>query len=85
MRQRSSGITVVTKTETTAGGEPVVDQYWTTFVRGAQGTEDVGDEAPPHRFDESLREREPDPEVAQTFECGEVDRLHTLHADLLSG
>ena len=48
MRQRSSGVTVVTRAETReAGGELVVEQYMTTFVRGAQGVEDVGDEAPP--------------------------------------
>jgi acyl dehydratase len=81
MRQRSSGITVVTKTETTADGEPVVDQYWTTFVRGATGAADVGEDAPGHRFDESLREREPDAEVTQTFDADQTFRYAEASGD----
>ena len=82
MRQRSSGVTVVTRAETReAGGELVVEQYMTTFVRGAQGAEDVGDEAPPHRFDEALREREPDAEVAQTFDADQTFRYAEASGD----
>ena len=82
MRQRSSGVTVVTRAETReAGGELVVEQYMTTFVRGAQGVEDVGDEAPPHRFDEALREREPDAEVAQTFDADQTFRYAEASGD----
>jgi acyl dehydratase len=81
MRQRSSGVTVVTKTETTADGEPVVDQYWTTFVRGATGAEDIGEEAPGHRFDESLREREPDAIVDQTFDDDQTFRYAEASGD----
>src|SRR3954451_21921474 len=55
MRQRSSGVTVVTRAETReAGGDLVVEQFMTTFVRGATGAEDVGEEAPGHAFDGSL-------------------------------
>ena len=53
----------------------------TTFVRGAQGAEDVGDEAPPHRFDEALREREPDAEVAQTFDADQTFRYAEASGD----
>ena len=81
MRQRSSGVTVVTKTETVADGEPVVDQYWTTFVRGATGAEDVGEEAPPHRFDEALRERDPDETVNQTFDADQTFRYAEASGD----
>jgi len=81
MRQRSSGITVVTKTETTADGEPVVDQYWTTFVRGAQGAEDVGEDAPGHAFDESLRDRDPDAEVSQTYDEDQTYRYAEASGD----
>ena len=81
MRQRSSGVTVVTKTETTADSEPVVDQYWTTFVRGASGAKDVGDEAPPHRFAEALLEREPDAEVEQTFDADQTYRYAEASGD----
>ncbi|HEX2129333.1 MAG TPA: MaoC/PaaZ C-terminal domain-containing protein [Solirubrobacterales bacterium] len=81
MRQRSSGVTVVTKTETTADGEPVVDQYWTTFVRGAQGAEDVGEDAPGHALDESLRERDPDAQVSQTFDADQTYRYAEASGD----
>jgi acyl dehydratase len=82
MRQRSSGVTVITRAETReAGGELCVEQYMTTFVRGALGAEDVGDEAPPHRFDESLREREPDAEVAQTFDADQTFRYAEASGD----
>jgi acyl dehydratase len=82
MRQRSSGVTVVTRAETReAGGELVVEQYMTTFVRGAQGVQDVGDEAPPHRFDQALRERAPDAEVAQTFDADQTFRYAEASGD----
>jgi acyl dehydratase len=82
MRQRSSGVTVVTRAETLEdGGELVVEQFMTTFVRGASGVEDVGDEAPGHRFDESLRDREPDAEVAQTFDADQTFRYAEASGD----
>ncbi len=82
MRQRSSGVTVITKAETReAGGDLVVEQYMTTFVRGAQGAEDIGDEAPPHRFDDALRERDPDAEVAQTFDADQTYRYAEASGD----
>ena len=82
MRQRSSGVTVVTRAETREpAASSCVEQYMTTFVRGAQGAEDVGDEAPPHRFDESLREREPDAEVAQTYDADQTFRYAEASGD----
>ena len=53
----------------------------TTFVRGAQGAEDVGEEAPGHGFDASLREREPDAEVAQTFDADQTFRYAEASGD----
>jgi acyl dehydratase len=81
MRQRSSGVTVVTRAETRTDDELVVEQYMTTFVRGAQGVEDIGEDAPPHRFDEALREREPDAEVAQTFDADQTFRYAEASGD----
>jgi acyl dehydratase len=82
MRQRSSGVTVVTRAETReAGGALLVEQYMTTFVRGAQGAEDVGEVAPEHRFDESLRERDPDAEVSQTFDADQTFRYAEASGD----
>jgi len=82
MRQRSSGVTVANLGETRdQDGELVVEQYMTSFVRGAQGAEDVGDEAPPHRFDEALRETEPAAEVAQTFDADQTFRYAEASGD----
>ena len=81
MRQRSSGVTVVTKAETSEAGELVVEQFMTTFVRGAQGAEDIGEDAPSHGFDEALREREPDAEVAQTYDDDQTFRYAEASGD----
>lgn len=82
MRQRSSGVTVVVRSDTRdADGELVTEAYSTTFVRGAQGAEDKGEEAPPHRFDEALREREPAAEVTQTFDSDQTFRYAEASGD----
>jgi acyl dehydratase len=82
MRQRSSGVTVVVRTETSeASGEPVTTAYSTTFVRGATGVEDAGEDAPPHGFAESLREREPDATVEQTYDEDQTFRYAEASGD----
>jgi acyl dehydratase len=82
MRQRSSGVTVVTRAETReAGGDLVVEQFMTTFVRGAQGAEEIGDDAPGHAFDESLRDREPDAEVDQAYDADQTFRYAEASGD----
>ncbi len=60
MRQRSSGVTVVVRSDTRdAAGELVTEGYSTTFVRGAKGAEDNGDEAPGHAFHAIFARRTP--------------------------
>ena len=82
MRQRSSGVTVIVRSDTRdAAGEHVTQGYSTTFVRGAQGAEDAGDEAPAHGFDESLRGREPDAEVEQAFDADQTFRYAEASGD----
>jgi acyl dehydratase len=82
IRQRSSGVTVVVRGETRDGaGELVTEQYMTSFVRGAQGAENKGEEAPAHRFDEALREREPAAEVSQTFDSDQTYRYAEASGD----
>jgi acyl dehydratase len=79
---RSSGVTVVVKSETkTDSGEPVVDQYMTSFVRGASGVESQGEEAPPHSFPEELRESEPEAVVVQTFDEDQTFRYSEASGD----
>jgi acyl dehydratase len=81
-RQRSSGVTVVTRGETReAGGELVVEQYMTSFVRGVEAVEDVGEEAPPHALDESLRESEPAAEVSQAYDADQTFRYAEASGD----
>jgi acyl dehydratase len=82
VRQRSSGVTVVVRTDTRdADGELVTQAYSTTFVRGAEGAQDAGEDAPPHRFDESRREREPDAEVTQTYDSDQTFRYAEASGD----
>ena len=82
MRQRSSGVTVVVRSDTRdASGDLVTEGYSTTFVRGAQGAEDVGDVAPEHGFDESLRDRDADAEVSQTYDADQTFRYAEASGD----
>ena len=82
MRQRSSGVTVVVRTETSdESGELVTEAYSTTFVRGASGEEDVGDGAPERGFDEALRERDPAATVSQTFDADQTFRYAEASGD----
>jgi acyl dehydratase len=82
IQARSSGVTVVVKGETTTdSGEPVVDQYMTSFVRGASGVESQGEEAPPHSFPEELRGTDPEAVVVQTFDEDQTFRYSEASGD----
>ena len=82
MRQRSSGVTVVVRSDTRDGaGELVTEAYSVTFVRGAQGAEDRGEEPPAHTFDESLRERAPDAEATQSYDADQTFRYAEASGD----
>lgn len=82
MRQRSSGVIVAVLAETRdRSGDLVTEQYMTTFVRGAQGAEDVGDVAPEHGFPTELRESEPAAEVAQTYDADQTYRYSEASGD----
>lgn len=82
MRQRSSGVTVVVRSDTRDAAEELVTVgYSTTFVRGAEGVEDKGEEAPPHGFEDHLREQDADFEVAQTFDADQTHRYAEASGD----
>ncbi len=82
MHPRSSGVTVTVKSEThDADGRLLVEQYMTTFVRGAQAEQPVGEAAPGHRFDERLREQPPAAEVSQTFDGDQTYRYAEASGD----
>jgi acyl dehydratase len=79
---RSSGVTVTVKADTRDGdGNLLVEQYLISFVRGAQAPAAVGEAAPDHRFDESLRAREPDAQVSQTFDSDQTFRYAEASGD----
>jgi acyl dehydratase len=82
LHPRSSGVTVVVKGETRDGdGQLLVEQYMTSFVRGAQAPEAVGEAAPGHAFDESLRGTDPVAEVSQTFDSDQTFRYSEASGD----
>jgi acyl dehydratase len=81
LRPRSSGVTVSVLGETRSGNDLLVSQYMTSFVRGASGPDAIGEEAPGHGFDESLREREPDALVEQTFDADQTYRYSEASGD----
>jgi acyl dehydratase len=79
---RSSGVTVTVKADTRdQAGTLLVEQYLTSFVRGAQASEAVGESAPDHRFDESLRSAEAQLEVRQTFDDDQTFRYAEASGD----
>jgi acyl dehydratase len=82
LHPRSSGVTVTVKSHThDAKGQLLVEQYMTSFVRGAQTPEAVGETAPPHAFDEELKSRPPDIEVAQAFDSDQTFRYAEASGD----
>jgi acyl dehydratase len=80
---RSSGVTVTVKGESRdkATDELLVEQYMMSFVRGAQVEAGTGLTPPTHAFDDSLREREPDAEVEQSFDEDQTFRYSEAAGD----
>jgi acyl dehydratase len=83
IQTRSSGVTVVVKVEQTdkASGDLVCEQYSTTFVRGADAGESLGEEAPGHSFPGDLNGAEPVAKVAQTFDKDQTYRYSEASGD----
>jgi acyl dehydratase len=80
---KSSGVTVGVRAETRVkdSGELVVEQYMTSFVRGAQSSESVGERAPAHAFPEDLRDDAPLAEISQTFDKDQTFRYAPAAGD----
>ena len=82
VQARSSGTTLVVTAETRdAEGELICEQHMTSFVRGADAGETVGEEPPGHAFDESLRGRAPDTAVEQAFDEDQTFRYAEASGD----
>lgn len=67
---KSSGVTVTTQLESRSleSGDLVNEQYFVGFFRGGRFDGQVGETAPAHGFDESLRERAADAMVESKFD-----------------
>ena len=80
---RRSGVTVAVRAETRDKGsdELLVEQYMTSFVRGARSDLAAGEQAPGHAFPEELREGEPLAEIAQTFDDDQTFRYAPAAGD----
>ncbi len=79
---RSSGVVVVVQARTqTEAGEPVVDQYMTSFFRGAELDVSEGEPPTEHGFDESLRERDPIAVVEHGFDDDQTRRYSEASGD----
>ena len=78
---RSSGVAVTSYAETRTRGELVVEQYMTTFVRGVQVAESLGEPAPGLASPPKLAGTPPATEVAQTYDADETYRYATASGD----
>jgi acyl dehydratase len=83
VRSVSTGVVVTGKGITeTRRGELVVEQYVAGFFRGADLDVLAGEGLTDHRFDETVREREPDVTVTQTFDEDQTYRYGRVSGDL---
>nr|WP_042193992.1 MaoC/PaaZ C-terminal domain-containing protein [Kibdelosporangium sp. MJ126-NF4]CEL21005.1 putative (R)-specific enoyl-CoA hydratase [Kibdelosporangium sp. MJ126-NF4]CTQ95481.1 putative (R)-specific enoyl-CoA hydratase [Kibdelosporangium sp. MJ126-NF4] len=79
---KSSGVVVTTRLETRdADGGLVNEQYFVGFFRGGEFGENLGENAPGHLFDESLRDREPDLVVSQKYDEDQTFRYADASGD----
>jgi len=83
VQPRSSGVTVNVKGETRdkETDELIVEQYMISFVRGQQVDEGAGEEPLDHAFDDTLRERDPEAEISQTYDEDQTFRYAEAAGD----
>ncbi|RSN72098.1 MaoC/PaaZ C-terminal domain-containing protein [Actinomadura sp. WAC 06369] len=82
---RSSGVLVTTLVETRdAAAEPVNEQYFTGFFRGAEHTGgDTGRTGPDHGLRSEVRDREPAATVVQKFDADQTFRYAEASGDTM--
>ncbi|MDF0532323.1 MaoC/PaaZ C-terminal domain-containing protein [Tsukamurella sp. 8F] len=79
---RDNGSTVVVYAETrTEAGELVNEQWMTAFFRNVDAGQGVGEAAPGHRFDETLRSAEPAATVVQHIDEDQTFRYSPASGD----
>lgn len=81
---KPSGTTIVAKVETRdERGDLVVEQYMTSFFRGAREGESAGDDAPSHRVDDSVRAAAPIATVTQRIDPDQTYRYSEASGDMM--
>ncbi|MFC0531561.1 MaoC/PaaZ C-terminal domain-containing protein [Phytohabitans kaempferiae] len=81
---RSSGVVVTTLLETTGGdGDPVNEQYFTGFFRGATHSGDAGRTAPEHRADPQASAGAPDLTIIQEIDADQPRRYAEASGDFM--
>ncbi|MCA1005279.1 MaoC family dehydratase N-terminal domain-containing protein [Rhodococcus hoagii] len=79
---RENGSTVVVYVETrTDGGELVNEQWMTAFFRKVDAGPGLGDQAPPHRFDEALPAADPSAVVTAHIDDDQTFRYSPASGD----
>ncbi|MGW0248815.1 MaoC/PaaZ C-terminal domain-containing protein [Nocardia goodfellowii] len=79
-RSNGSTITILIECRTEAG-ELVNDQYLTAFFRGIDAGKTVGAAAPPHKFDDALRQQDPVAVVPQQVDLDQTYRYAPASGD----
>jgi acyl dehydratase len=78
----STGVVVVANGRTTGpDGELVVEQYMTSFFRGAQLDVHEGEPVTEHKFDESLRHQEPLASIEHAYTADQTQRYSEAAGD----
>jgi acyl dehydratase len=79
---KPNGTTVVVKVRTVdETGDPVVEQYMTSFFRGIADGESAGEEAPPHKLTAEVQAGEPVATVAQAIDADQTFRYAKASGD----
>ncbi|HUZ28625.1 MAG TPA: MaoC/PaaZ C-terminal domain-containing protein [Solirubrobacteraceae bacterium] len=78
----STGVVVISKGRTTSSdGELVVEQYMTSFFRGAQLDVHEGEPVTEHKFDEPLRGHEPLASIEHRYDSDQTRRYSEAAGD----
>jgi len=81
---KPNGTSVIAKTATYDQDDTLlVEQYMTSFFRGVSDGESAGEEAPPHKLDLAVTEREPDAVVDQQMDADQTFRYAEASGDTM--
>jgi acyl dehydratase len=79
---KPNGTSVIAKTMSyDQDGTLLVEQYMTSFFRGVSEGESAGEEAPPHKLEDAVKQREPDAVVTQHLDDDQTFRYAEASGD----